>query len=69
VQIVDGATILHLMAAEGRRSLVLTAEMVAIVPQGTWHRFEAPDGVCVMTATPQPTDHVRIDVDDPRVLE
>lgn len=28
-----------------------------IVPQGTWHRFEAPVGVKVMTVTPQPTDH------------
>jgi quercetin dioxygenase-like cupin family protein len=68
VQIVDGATLLHLMTAEGRQSLALTAGMVAIVPQGTWHRFEAPDGVCVMTATPQPTDHVGIDVEDPRIL-
>jgi mannose-6-phosphate isomerase-like protein (cupin superfamily) len=56
------------MTAKGRQSLALTAGMMAIVPQGTWHRFEAPDGVCVMTATPQPTDHVGIDVEDPRIL-
>jgi quercetin dioxygenase-like cupin family protein len=68
VQIVDGTTTLHLMTAKGRQSLALTAGMMAIVPQGTWHRFEAPDGVCVMTATPQPTDHVGIDVEDPRIL-
>lgn len=66
VQIVDGATTLHLMTAEGRQSLALTAGMLAIVPQNMWHQFEAPDGVCVMTATPQPTEHVRVDVEDPR---
>jgi hypothetical protein len=27
--------------------------MVAIVPQGMWHRFEAPDRVSLMTATPE----------------
>jgi quercetin dioxygenase-like cupin family protein len=68
VQIVDGATTLHLMTAEGRQSLALGAGMVAIVPQNTWHQFEAPEGVCVMTATPQPTEHLRVDVEDPRTM-
>jgi mannose-6-phosphate isomerase-like protein (cupin superfamily) len=68
VQIVDGATTLHLMTAEGRQSIPLTAGMLAVVPQNTWHQFEAPDGVCVMTATPEPTEHVRVDVEDPRTL-
>ena len=69
VQIIDGATTLHLMTAEGRQSLTLRAGMMAVVPQNMWHQFEAPDGVCVMTATPQPTEHVRVDVDDPRAME
>lgn len=69
VQIVDGTTTLHLITDEGRQSLKLTAGMLAIVPQNAWHQFEAPDGVCVMTATPQPTEHVRADVEDPRTLE
>jgi quercetin dioxygenase-like cupin family protein len=68
VQIVDGTTTLHLMTAEGRQSLALSAGMMAIVPQNTWHQFEAPNGVCVMTATPQPTEHLRVDVDDPRTM-
>jgi quercetin dioxygenase-like cupin family protein len=69
VQIVDGVTTLHLMTAEGRQSVSLSAGMMAVVPQNTWHQFEAPDGVCVMTATPQPTEHVRVDVDDPRTMQ
>jgi mannose-6-phosphate isomerase-like protein (cupin superfamily) len=68
VQIVDGATAMHLLTSEGRQTIVLTAGMVALVPQGTWHRFEAPDGVCLVTVTPQPTDQVRIDVEDPRAV-
>ena len=69
VQIIDGATTLHVMTAEGPQSFALGAGMVAIVPQGTWHRFEAPDGVTLMTATPQPTEHLTVAVDDPRTLE
>jgi mannose-6-phosphate isomerase-like protein (cupin superfamily) len=68
VQIVDGATTLHIMTDDGPQSHQLKAGMVAIVPQNTWHRFEAPDGVCVMTATPQPTEHLTVDVEDPRTL-
>ena len=68
VQIVDGATTLHLITPEGRQSLTLGAGMVAIVPQNTWHQFEAPEGVSVMTATPQPTEHVRVDIEDPRTV-
>ena len=36
----------------------LTAGMIAIVPQNTWHQFNAPDGVTLMTTTPQPTEHI-----------
>ena len=68
VQIVDGATILHFMTADGPQSVALEAGMVAIVPQGMWHRFEAPDGVSLMTATPQPTEHLTVAVADPRTL-
>jgi quercetin dioxygenase-like cupin family protein len=66
VQIVDGATTLHLMTAEGRQSLALSAGMVVIVPQDMWHQFEAPDGVCLTTTTPQPTEHLQVDVEDPQ---
>lgn len=69
VQIVDGATTLHVMTADGPQSFALKAGMVAVVPQGAWHRFEAPDGVSLMTATPQPTEHLTVAVDDPRTLE
>lgn len=68
VQVVDGATVLHIMTDEGPQSHTLRAGMMVIVPQGTWHRFESADGVTLMTATPQPTEHLTVDVEDPRDL-
>ena len=68
VQIVDGATTLHLMTEAGPQSLSLKAGMVAIVPQNTWHRFHAPNGVSIVTATPRPTEHLTVNVEDPRTL-
>jgi mannose-6-phosphate isomerase-like protein (cupin superfamily) len=69
VQIVDGAVTFHIMTDDGPQSHALKAGMVVIVPQGAWHRFEAPHGVSLMTATPQPTQHLTFAIDDPRTLE
>jgi mannose-6-phosphate isomerase-like protein (cupin superfamily) len=68
VQIVEGATTLHLMTDKGPEAHSLRAGMVAVVPQNTWHRFEAPDGVTLITATPRPTEHLTVDIEDPRTL-
>lgn len=57
VQVLDGAATLTIMTDEGPRSFELRAGMLIVVPQGHWHRFEAPGGVTVLSATPQPTDH------------
>jgi len=66
VQVVEGETILHLITPEGPRSFTLSAGMLVVVPRNAWHKFESEKGVSVMTATPQPTEHV--DVEDPRTL-
>jgi quercetin dioxygenase-like cupin family protein len=68
VHIVDGSTDLHLLTETGHEVMTLTAGMFVIVPRNAWHQFVAPDGVCVMTTTPQPTEHLRIDVEDPRTV-
>ena len=57
VQILDGAATLTIMTDDGPRSFELRAGMLIVVPQGHWHRFAAPGGVTVLSATPQPTDH------------
>jgi mannose-6-phosphate isomerase-like protein (cupin superfamily) len=69
VQVVDGATRFHIMLDDGPQSFDLKAGMMIIVPQGKWHRFEAPDGVSLLTATPQPTQHLTFAIDDPRTLD
>jgi quercetin dioxygenase-like cupin family protein len=68
VQVLEGATKFHIITEDGPETHELTAGMLVIVPQGLWHRFEAPDGVCLMTATPKPTEHLTVDVADPRML-
>ncbi len=58
VYILDGATTLTIIASgNDQQTLELSGGMMLVVPQGAWHRFQAPDGVTVMTVTPQPTDH------------
>jgi len=69
VHILDGAATLHLMTDDGPQALTLGPGMIAVVPQGVWHRFDSPDGVSLMTATPQPTDHPPVHVEDPRTLD
>ena len=67
VQILDGRTTLTILTDAGPEALDMTAGMLAVVPQGAWHRFHAPDGVTVLTATPQPTEHSF--AEDPRDTE
>jgi quercetin dioxygenase-like cupin family protein len=69
VQIVQGKATLHVITEAGRQSYTLSPGMLAVVPRNAWHQFEAPEGVALMTATPQPTQHLTVDVDDPRTLE
>jgi len=57
VQILDGAATLTVMTADGPQAVALSTGMLIVVPQGHWHRFQAPDGVTVLSATPQPTEH------------
>lgn len=68
VQVLEGTTKFHIISERGPETYELKAGMLVIVPQGAWHRFEAPDGVCLMTATPKPTEHLTVDVADPRLL-
>lgn len=66
VHVLDGATTLTIMTAEGPRSFAMTAGMLIVVPRGHWHRFHASDRVTVLSATPQPTDHTS--AEDPRTV-
>lgn len=62
VQILKGATRLTILAADDAEHVLdLKAGMLTVVPRGCWHRFQAPEGVTVLTATPLPTDHSATD--------
>jgi mannose-6-phosphate isomerase-like protein (cupin superfamily) len=65
VQVLGGAATLTIATEDGPQAFALSAGMLIVVPQGRWHRFDAPDEVTVLTATPQPTEHT-IAV-DPRI--
>jgi mannose-6-phosphate isomerase-like protein (cupin superfamily) len=48
------------------RSFELHAGMMAVIPQGAWHRFLYSDGATQIAATPFPGEDIEFDVDDPR---
>ena len=66
VQVLEGETKFHIIAEDGPQTYTLKAGMLVVVPQGVWHRFESPDGVALMTATPKSTEHLTVDIADPR---
>jgi mannose-6-phosphate isomerase-like protein (cupin superfamily) len=57
VHILDGATTLTIIIDDEPHVFEMKGGMLLVVPQGCWHRFESPDGVTVLTMTPQPTEH------------
>lgn len=64
VQILEGSTRFEIIVDDEIEAHRLEAGALLVVPQGCWHRFTSEEGVKVMTATPQPTEHLHID--DPR---
>ncbi len=61
VHVLAGKTTLTVIGEDGRQDLEMTGGMLTVVPRGCWHRFDAPDGVTVLTMTPQPTEHATAD--------
>lgn len=53
----EGATTLVVLDQGVETPHRLEKSEFLIVPRGRWHRFETPDGVKVMSVTPEPTDH------------
>ena len=50
-----------------KRLLVLFL-MIAVIPQGAWHRLVSPDGAAQLAVTPFPGETLEVDVDDPRTV-
>jgi quercetin dioxygenase-like cupin family protein len=67
IHVLDGAATLEIVCDDGPpKSFALSAGMIAVNPQGVWHRFQSSEGVTLMAATPFPSQVIEVDVDDPR---
>ena len=69
IHVVDGTATLEIVCDDGPpKSFTLGAGMIAVNPQGAWHRFQSSHGVTLMTLTPSPSEVVELDIDDPRTV-
>jgi mannose-6-phosphate isomerase-like protein (cupin superfamily) len=68
IHVLDGAATLEILGEDGSQSFALRAGMIAVNPQGAWHRFQSSEGVTLMAATPFPSEVIELDVDDPRTV-
>jgi mannose-6-phosphate isomerase-like protein (cupin superfamily) len=69
IHILDGSATLEIACSGAPpKSFALRAGMLAVIPQGAWHRAHSEEGKTELTATPFPGDHIESDVDDPRTL-
>jgi mannose-6-phosphate isomerase-like protein (cupin superfamily) len=57
VAVVDGETTIILLLGGEEVSHSLGPAGLIVVPANTWHRFETPGMVKIITVTPQPGDH------------
>ncbi len=69
IHILDGTATLEMLGEDGPQSFALRAGMIAVNPQGAWHRFSSADGVTLLAVTPSPSEVIDLDVDDPREVE
>ena len=69
IHVLDGAATLEILGEDGPQSFALRAGMIAVNPQGAWHRFQSSEGVTLLAATPFPSEVIELDVDDPRTVE
>ena len=69
IHVLDGTATLKIVCDDGApQSFALRAGMIAVNPQGAWHRFQSSAGVTLMAATPFPSEVIELDVDDPRTV-
>lgn len=70
VHILDGTASLEMVCDDGPpRSFELRAGMIAVIPQGAWHRLLSAEGATLVAVTPFPGETIEFDVDDPRTVE
>jgi mannose-6-phosphate isomerase-like protein (cupin superfamily) len=68
IHILNGTATLEMLGEDGPQSFAIRAGMIAVNPQGAWHRFFSADGVTLLAVTPSPSEVIDLDVDDPRTV-
>ena len=68
IHVLEGVASLEILGEDGPQSFALRGGMIAVNPQGAWHRFQSSEGVTLMAATPFPSEVIELDVDDPRTV-
>jgi mannose-6-phosphate isomerase-like protein (cupin superfamily) len=57
VMVLEGETTIFFLSDGDELGTPLGVGELVLVPEGTWHRFETPEGVKLLSITPQPSDH------------
>ena len=57
ILVLGGETTLILLNGNEEQRYPLSTGKMLVIPKDAWPRFESPEGVKVMTITPQPTEH------------
>ena len=57
IQVINGQAIITIMQGAQKRQLNMEGGSGTIVPRGCWHQFISENGVTLLTATPEPTEH------------
>jgi quercetin dioxygenase-like cupin family protein len=68
IYILDGSATLETVGEDGPQCFAVRAGMLAVIPQGAWHRHKSSEGVTQLSVTPFPGEHIELDVDDPRTF-
>ncbi len=68
VWILDGSATMEVVGEDGPQSFALRAGMLAVIPQGAWHRVKSAEGITQLSVTPFPGEHIELDIDDPRTV-
>lgn len=57
VMVIGGETTITFLIDDEEQSALLRAGDLVVVPQNTWHSFDTPTVVQLLSVTPQPTEH------------
>lgn len=57
VMVTGGETTITFLVGNEEQSAVLRPGDLVVVPKNTWHRFDTPVEVKLLSVTPQPTEH------------